>query len=712
MSKPSGAELRHASGFPVRAAALVLAAQFLFVFGLYLHTLSSAFHPDDSPETIACAVVLGIQHPPGYPLHTLLGRLAVVLGPGPAAFNVNLLAAFLGAVSSVLGACLLFTLGLEWAPWASQRGRLGAFALCGGLLLAFLQTLWFQSTIAKGGIYTLNLALTLGTLLAVLRVRDAALSCPVETLRGGGPRSGLAPGSGTMAALLLGLGLANHWPSQVVLLPAYGLLLADAHLQRRAWPSVLAWPSLALKAAWPLVPGLTLYLYLPLRARLGPAQVWGDPATWAGFVRLIGRGQYTGVEASKTLGATWALAARVGEDLYQDWTWVGLGFVFLGWALLFRRRTLLACGLFAIPLGLVAGVLFKANPPPDSLFIIDPYLLPAQVGIGLGLAGFVALPRTRRLLAPGLLLGALALACLRPNLWKRPTDFWGWDYTHNLLLGVPRGAVLVGQGDSNIAGPMVPRLVYGRRGDITPIAAVLCDEGWYRAAVARQDPSLKWPPFALGPAQDFGWMASANASRPFAWTNSFDPTWTDAAHLLQRGLVFRLTATARPYPADLLASNDLWPAFVQRGMVGPGAGAAAMDPLTARLVWGNYMRSLADLALAFQNAGDFPAALARYRLMGVLNPGWAGPWLSAGALAWSQNDFAGAQGLWERAVDEQPDDAQAVADLGLAALKLGRSAQALRLARKSLWLDPSLRDGRTLLLLAAPPPRVGTQAPK
>ncbi len=51
----------------------------LALWWLYLRTLSPAFPPNDSPETIAAAWSLGIQHPPGYPLATLLGRVAIVL---------------------------------------------------------------------------------------------------------------------------------------------------------------------------------------------------------------------------------------------------------------------------------------------------------------------------------------------------------------------------------------------------------------------------------------------------------------------------------------------------------------------------------------------------------------------------------------------------------------------------------------------------------
>src|ERR1700746_3899818 len=74
---------------------------FLGVWALRLATLHPAYHPDDSPEITAAMAELGIAHPPGYPLPTLLGPLAVLLLPGAPAFASNCLAA-LGSVLSLL----------------------------------------------------------------------------------------------------------------------------------------------------------------------------------------------------------------------------------------------------------------------------------------------------------------------------------------------------------------------------------------------------------------------------------------------------------------------------------------------------------------------------------------------------------------------------------------------------------------------------------
>jgi len=65
-----------------RTGPLLAGLVFILLFGFYAHGVNPTFNADDSPETAACAATLGIQHPPGYPLHLLVGRLFVMALPG------------------------------------------------------------------------------------------------------------------------------------------------------------------------------------------------------------------------------------------------------------------------------------------------------------------------------------------------------------------------------------------------------------------------------------------------------------------------------------------------------------------------------------------------------------------------------------------------------------------------------------------------------
>ena len=56
----------------------------------------------DTPELAAAALTLGVAHPPGYPLLTLLGHVFGSIMPGSLPFRVNLVAVTCSAATVVL----------------------------------------------------------------------------------------------------------------------------------------------------------------------------------------------------------------------------------------------------------------------------------------------------------------------------------------------------------------------------------------------------------------------------------------------------------------------------------------------------------------------------------------------------------------------------------------------------------------------------------
>src|SRR4051794_25085412 len=82
---------------------------------VYLRTLCRTIYVGDSGELAAAVHVLGIPHPPGYPLYVLLGKLFSMLVPiGKPALRLNLFSAVCASASSLF---LFFTLReLDFAP--------------------------------------------------------------------------------------------------------------------------------------------------------------------------------------------------------------------------------------------------------------------------------------------------------------------------------------------------------------------------------------------------------------------------------------------------------------------------------------------------------------------------------------------------------------------------------------------------------------------
>jgi hypothetical protein len=224
---------------------------FILALGLYELTIAPTVITifDDSLEFQLVTYLLGIAHPTGYPLYTLLGWLFTRFPFGDVAYRVNLMSAVFGALT----VSLVYLVGLELiaggcqlgkeqrantrSPWLEVPG-----ALCGALTLAVSPVFWSQATIAE--VYTLNAAFIAGMLW--LLVRQAKYPPP--------ERSFLAP------AFLFGLSLTHH-RTMLLMLPAIIYYL---------WPQFKVWRLQTwTKIIIALVAPLLLYLYIPLRGHVG-----------------------------------------------------------------------------------------------------------------------------------------------------------------------------------------------------------------------------------------------------------------------------------------------------------------------------------------------------------------------------------------------------------------------------------------------------------
>src|SRR5438093_4180433 len=84
------------------AGRLVTALVGMATLGVYLATLSPTIGGGDGGELVTVGYVLGVAHPPGFPLYTLLAKLATLLPVGTVAWRVNLLSAVCAAAAAML----------------------------------------------------------------------------------------------------------------------------------------------------------------------------------------------------------------------------------------------------------------------------------------------------------------------------------------------------------------------------------------------------------------------------------------------------------------------------------------------------------------------------------------------------------------------------------------------------------------------------------
>lgn len=111
---------------------------FVAFLALYLQTLVRDLLPADNGEFQLVAAVLGVAHPPGYPLHTVLGWLISQLPVGAPLWRVNLLSALLAAGTlTLLGAAVRHLTGRPLAGMAAS------------LALGTSTTFWSQATMTN-----------------------------------------------------------------------------------------------------------------------------------------------------------------------------------------------------------------------------------------------------------------------------------------------------------------------------------------------------------------------------------------------------------------------------------------------------------------------------------------------------------------------------------------------------------------------------------
>ena len=200
---------------------------------------------DDSLEFQVVLPTLGIAHPSGYPLFTLIGKLETLLIPfrDPAG-RANLLSALAAAVA----------VGFLYLVARRFAGNRLAAALA-TVVFAISPAWWSQSTIAE--VYALHGLLMILFLYLLLRWEEERRQSPTGTLW---PALRRVDRWLSFAALVAGLGFAHH---RMI------ALLFPAALVFILWtdPSLLRQPRRWIAPVCLFVAPLLLYLYLPLRGR-------------------------------------------------------------------------------------------------------------------------------------------------------------------------------------------------------------------------------------------------------------------------------------------------------------------------------------------------------------------------------------------------------------------------------------------------------------
>ncbi len=120
----------------------------LFFFGLYIVTLARGVLTADNAEFQLVSTMLGLAHPPGFPLYTLLAHFFTKL---PLPFSPALKVSLFSAVTSTLTLSIVFSiiLSIVKSEYNQNMRYSQSAALIGTAALGTATTFWAQSTTAN-----------------------------------------------------------------------------------------------------------------------------------------------------------------------------------------------------------------------------------------------------------------------------------------------------------------------------------------------------------------------------------------------------------------------------------------------------------------------------------------------------------------------------------------------------------------------------------
>lgn len=230
---------------------------FLFIFSLliYVHNLSRGIYGGDTGDFISAAVVMGIPHPPGYPLYTLLGFLLTKIHLITPAFMVGLISSF----SSAFGVTVFYLISLKLTK--------NKFAsLIASLILAFNFLFWFYAEITE--VFSLNVLFMLILIYLAILFSEKKKNIYFFTL-----------------SFFVGLSLTNH-QTIVLIFPSIAIIAMSNFLKFAKTPKNLVLSLLSFLI------GFSVYLYVPLASFYNPPVNWVPVNDIHSFLRLFLRSDY------------------------------------------------------------------------------------------------------------------------------------------------------------------------------------------------------------------------------------------------------------------------------------------------------------------------------------------------------------------------------------------------------------------------------------
>ncbi|MGQ9678543.1 MAG: protein O-mannosyl-transferase family [bacterium] len=415
------------------------------VFCVFILTKTPTVGLIDSGELAAGCYLLNILHPTGYPLWTILGRIATFFPFGTIVNRVSLMSALLSTISF---ASFIFLL--------RQQGFSKSISTALGVILSFSLPVWAISTDVE--VYSLSLALIIFVWLSISSSNPNTIFL--------------------FFPYVSGLTLTNHMFGLSVILGASCALFLKIKKKQAALKQL---PLMLIFFAL----GLSPYLYLILRARCEPVLAWGNPVDLERFFWHVTGKQYRVWMFSSSLSEVLRNTGKGILLLMGSLGYVLLPFAFYGWLQFFKQRKSIAVGL---TLSAVVSFFFAVN---YSIPDIEAYYIPTILSLLIfAAAGIDTIRRPWRKYRHIVWFIPVGMLIFNFSSQNRSDDWVAYDQAMNTLISADSNATIITDWWDCYAPIFYLQHVEGVREDVCIIDKELVRRSWYLNYLEKRYPWL------------------------------------------------------------------------------------------------------------------------------------------------------------------------------------------------------------------------------
>lgn len=414
----------------------------LLTFALYFYSAPPHTTMEDASEFILTAHSLGLPHPPGYPLYTIIAHVFSFIPFLSPALKIALLSLLLLVASG-------FLLGRVVCRLSSN-----AYGGCLTFLLFALSTpVWSQAIVAE--VYASHAFLMLLLFDLALGLREST-----KSLR--------------LWIFIFSLSLCHHWPLVIVTSPVFVPIL---------WPRLRDFWRDKLILSVVFILGLSPYLYLFAAGAFSDFLFSGPVRDWDSFFKYVSRHEYRiRLEPLNSWKGNWAFARDLLFLVFRDFFGLSLLLGTLAVFLLFRRpgRTYLGLVLILMGCGNSFFLLVFWHPGYDVLareIYLSIQILPMA---GLAIASGLSLPLLDSIPSKNLRAGLLGFVAvlIAFSVYRRwpeldmHDDRFAENYAQTVLGALPKDSVLMTNGDADVGPLAYQHFLRGERPDIEMVSGV------------------------------------------------------------------------------------------------------------------------------------------------------------------------------------------------------------------------------------------------